>query len=225
MSTFPQLCNDVARETGTLGQDLVTVAGATGRGRKIVNWTRQAWELIQTQRSDWTFKRRQFCDVLTTGETTYTPGELGIEDFGQWIVPGPDNAFPISVYDPALGRADETPLRVIPIRDWLSQYDLGAPQRQRPVFAAIDAEENLRLGPPADQPYAIRGWYERSIQSLAEDDDEPFIHPDMHRIIVWRACMLVGDDDEAAFEVASSTAMFRQMSEQMIARYVERATI
>ena len=37
--------------------------------------------------------------------------------------------------------------------------------------------------------------------------------------------MLVGDDDEAAFEVASSTAMFRQMSEQMIARYVERATI
>lgn len=225
MSTFLQLCNDVARETGTLGQDLTTVVGATGRGRKIVAWTRQAWEMIQRQRSDWNFRQRQFDDVLTIGETTYSPADLGIDNFGRWMPQRGDRAYPFSLYDVTIGRSDETVLNVLPIRDWLSQYDLGSPESTRPTYVSIDPEENLRLGPPPDAAYAIRGWYERSIQSMALDADEPFIHEDMHQIIVWRACMLAGDDDESEFESVTSGANFGQMMGQMIARYVDQVEL
>lgn len=222
MATFLELVNDVARESGTVSEsaELSTVVGATGRLRKIVGWTRQAWEMIQRSRNDWTFTRKAFTASLVAGQTEYDPvTDLGITDFGRWLPYGDDLGTP-TIYNPAIGRGDETPLVAVPFRNFARQYLVGAPQEIRPgVFAA--GGQTLYVGGPPDQPYTMRGWYRRNLQTLTADDDEPIVSNDHHQVIVWRALMLLGDDDEAPFEVGSSMAQYEQMYHALVRDYTD----
>lgn len=221
MATFLSLCNDVARESGTFGgQTLATVTGATGRGAKIVAWTRQAWQMIQREREDWTFRRAQFSHALTIGETLYTPADLGVTDFGGWER-ATERYQPFTLYDSALGRADETMLRFVAYRDWLNTYDRGAPDQVRPNVVSFTWGREVVVGPPPDKAYVLRGWYRRGVQNLTLDADEPYIDEDYHQAIVWRALMLLGDDDEAPFEVASSTNQYRQVHSAMLDAFLD----
>lgn len=225
MSTFIQLVNDVGRESGTMGQQtLGTVTGATGRWLKVVGWTRQAWEMIQRDRTDWTFTRKTFSAPLTIGQDRYSAAQLGITDFGSWRRAN-ENHPRMSLYDPAIGRSDEAWLTRMDYESWADSYDIGITDNNRPTVYTIDDERKLCVGSPPDKAYVLRGSYRRSIQSLTADVDEPFISPDHHQIIVWRALMLLGDDDEAGFEVASSGLQYRLMRDALIAEYTEQVTM
>lgn len=218
MATFLSLVNDVERESGTVSQSqwLATVTGATGRQRKIVDWVRQAWEMIQRERNDWIFRRAQFSHALEADEKVYTPTDLGLTDFGGWM---PDTVTwqGFTVYDGDLGVADECSLRVVSYREWLTMFDRGSQQSQRPTTLAFTWGRDLAIGAAPDKAYVLRGWYRKAVQSLAVDADEPIMPEDYHQAIVWRALMLLGDDDEAAFEVASSTNSYRQAFSAMLA--------
>jgi hypothetical protein len=224
MATFLQLVNDVSRESGTISQqqELTTVVGATGRQRRVVNWTRQAWEMIQRARDDWTFQRMQGAGALTIGTASYTGSALSLPTFGRWCRPG-EPVPQFTLYDAALGRGDELPLRRMRFEDWLMRFDVGTHDSQRPSHYAIGMDGKVYFGPTPDKAYAVRCWYRRGVQSLALDADEPFIDPDFHQAIVWRALMLLGDDDEAPFEVASSTAEYREIFGRMVNQYTDAA--
>ena len=221
MATFIQLINDVARESGTMGgQTLATVANASGRWTKIVAWTRQAWEMIQRERSDWTFLRDTFEANLVASQARYTPAELGLFTFGSWEQEV-DGYTPYSLFDPAIGRGDETRLPVVNYRAWAVRYDFGAPDVVRPNVVTFDFQRRLCVGPVPDKVYTIRGAYRRSIQALTADADVPYIHEDYHQAIVWRALVLLGEDDEAAFEVGSSAGQYRAIRSAMLKEYTE----
>lgn len=222
MATFLELVNDVARESGTISesQELTTVTGATGRLRKIVAWTRQAWEIIQRSRNDWTFTREGFTAALSVGQTSYDPvADLGLTGFGRWLAYTDSLAIP-SIYDPAIGAGDETRLHAISFRDFMHRFNIGVQTNIRPDCYAIGGR-TLHIGGPPDKAYAIRGFYRRGVQSLATDAEEPFVDEQYHQAIVWRALMLLGDDDEAPFEVASSTAQFEQIYRAMVRDYTD----
>jgi len=225
MSTFLQLVNDVGRESGTMGQQtLGTVAGASGRWSKVVSWTRQAWEMIQRDRSDWLFMRAQFSGSLVAGQARYSASELGIAGFGSWGRAS-DRFPPLTIYDPAIGRGDEVRLSPRTYEEWSAAYDIGEHDSARPTWYAVDQDRKLCVGATPDKAYTVRGYFRRSIQSLAADADTPFISEDLHQIIVWRALMLLGDDDEAPFEVASSGLQYRLMRDTLITEYTEQATL
>lgn len=222
MATFLELVNDVARESGTVSesQELTTVTGATGRLRKIVGWTRQAWEIIQRSRNDWTFTRTQFASELVTGQTEYDPvTDLGITNFGRWLPPRDSLGAP-TIYDSAIGRADETPLDATTFRDFAQRFLIGLPDNIRPAVYAVGGRM-LYVGGPPDKAYKIRGFYRRGVQTLTADADEPFVDEQYHQAIVWRALMLLGDDDEAPYEVASSGAQFEQIYRAMVRDYTD----
>lgn len=222
MSTFLQLVNDVGRESGTMGgQTLGSVTSAAGRWLKLVAWTRQAWELIQAERSDWTFRRADFSANLTATQARYTAADLGIFDFAGWEREA-DNFSPYSIYDPAIGKADERRLPVVNYRAWAIGYDIGSPDPNRPNTVTFDFQRRLCVGPTPDKAYTIRGAYRRNVQSLTVDGDEPYIDPDYHQAIVWRALMLLGDDDESPFETATSFAQYRIIRSAMMREYLEQ---
>lgn len=224
MATFLQLVNDVERESGTISQaqELATVVNPIGRQRKIVRWTRQAWEMIQRSRDDWTFQRQPGSGSLVAGTASYTGAALGLTNFGRWCRPA-EPVPQITLYDPAIGKGDELPLRQLRFEDWLNRYDLGVHDQQRPSHFAIGHDGKVYFGPTPDKAYTLRCWYRRALQTLIADSDVPYIDPDFHQVIVWRALMLLADDDEAPFEVASSTAEYREIYGRMVNHYTDPA--
>jgi hypothetical protein len=210
VSTFLQLVNDVERESGTVSQSqrLTTVVGASGRQEKIVAWVREAWDMIQRERQDWTFHRKRFSAILTIGDTSYSAADFAITDFGKWCE-DEEGGTPYSIYDTATGRGDETLLRLIPSVTWVNRWDIGLPDNNRPIEVALGYDRQLNFGPPPDKAYTVRGWYHRSHQILSADSDEPISPADHHRIIVDRALMLLAQHDEAGDAYAAAVANYR----------------
>lgn len=225
MPTFLQLVNRVERESGTIGQSqrLSSVTGAVGRQEKIVEWTARAWEMIQRLRPDWTFTRNEFTASLAASQARYTAAELGITDFGSWM-PEADDFSPFSLYDPAIGRADETRLRIRDYRIWRDAYDFGAPGANRPNIIAFDPQRHICAGPVPDRIYTLRGAYRRAIQTLSADTDEPYIAPDHHDTIVWYALTLLADHDEVVAPSLTARSRADAGISAMVREYTEAIT-
>ena len=220
MATFLQLINDVERESGTVAQSqrLTTLASPVGRQEKIVEWTAQAWEMIQRERRDWTFRRKQFSAALTIGQTGYSATDLAITDFGGWLTDRDDyQAF--SLYDSTIGRSDEGNLGLITYDRWMTLFDIGSPTNQRPYHIALGYDRKLYVGPPPDKAYVLRGGYKREIQTLSAASDEPYIDDEFHQAIVWRALMLMAESDGALDEMATHLNKYRHIYSAMVREY------
>jgi hypothetical protein len=78
---FLELCKATARDSGTVAglPSFTSIAGATGRLEKLVNWVRDAWVDIQNERTDWLFRLDTFEAPLIAGQMEYTGASLGLE--------------------------------------------------------------------------------------------------------------------------------------------------
>lgn len=225
MSTFLELVNDVARESGTMGgQTLGSVASASGRWAKIVSWTRQAWEMIQRERADWKFLTLPFTASLVQGQMFYSAVNLDIANFGGWLRVG-DHRTRFTIYDPTIGLADQQRLCVVPYDRWDRSYGIGVPGQNRPILASYNDARQLCIGNPPDRTYTITGNCRRKIQSLTADTDIPYIDDQHHQAIVWRALMLLGDDDESSAEVSSSANNYFAARHAMFTDYLDEVSL
>lgn len=222
MATFLELVNKVERESGTVAQAqrLSTVSGARGRQEKVVAWTSRAWEMIQRERPDWTFLRKSFAHSLTVGRGTYTAAQLGITDFGSWL-PDADHFNVFTTIDPDLGKGSEMRLGHIPYRNWLDMYDIGTHDPQRPMWVATGFDRSINVGPFPDKAYTLRGRYRRSVQTLAADGDVPYIDPDFHDAIVYRALVLLNEHEEGQFQIAVTAANYAAVRAGLLRAYTE----
>lgn len=225
MATFLELVNAAARESGTLPGTLSSVSAATGREGKMVGWVREAWIQIQRSRNDWTFRYKPFSGTLIAGQMDYSPStNFSITDFGGWASKTEDFE-PFTLFDPAIGRADEKALRVVDYRTMVNLYDRGNPDQQRPQIVATAPDRSLVFGPPPDQAYTVRGWYKREVQTLSLDTDEPYISDEHHDAIKWRALLFMAEHDEAELQIATVSGNFRECLTQMLAEYTPRVCI
>lgn len=220
MSTFIEIVNAVERESGTVSGGLKTAdvtAPATDRQNKIVNWVNTAWELIQSSRNDWEFLVGEFQKTLTIGKRRYTPAELTMTRFSNWLTDA-DGYMPLSIYETALGTANENELRLIDFVHWREAYDRGATQQTRPTCYAISRSRELCFGDTPDKAYTIRGEYRKTPQVLAVNSDVPDCPVEYHQVIIWRALMLLGDHDEAPITIAAAQAKMNTMFSSMVQR-------
>lgn len=207
MSTFLQLCQKLARESGTApsGQP-VSVVGQTGRLAKLVGWVSDCWVQIQDSRADWRFLRKQFLNALSIGTIAYTNLSWNLTDWGEWIgdrLDGPTEQ-PISIYDPAIGTSDEGPLYQMDWPQFRALYLVGAQVNQRPANYAIGPDGSFNVGPPPDKAYAIHGEYRRDSQVLTGNTDVPICPARFHDVILWRALRRLNARDEAAFAMSAA---------------------
>jgi hypothetical protein len=195
VATFLELCGKVARESGAVGSAPASVADQTGRQGKVVEWVRQAWEQIQTDQPDWLFLRGDFDGALAIGVMEYAPATFGIDDFTRWL-PDTDTYQPMSYY--ASGdQANEKQLSYIPYERWRSSFNRGVHDPLAPVYWSFAPNRDFLVGPKPDAAYVIRGEYQRGAQTLEQNDDEPIMPTQYHDAIVWRACMMLAEHDEA----------------------------
>ena len=211
MSTFLELVQDTARQSGTLagGVNLASVAGVSGRADKVVYWVKRAWEDIQNQR-EWNFLKGEFEADLTAGAKRYTATSFNLTRFKRWESDTPFYQ-PMTLFDPDIGQSDETAIRLIAFDVWRSSYDRGAHDPMRPVVYAISAAGELCVGPSPDKTYTLRGEYVKSPQVLAANGDTPEAPAHLHQIIVHRAMMLMGASDESPITITTATTEYRRL--------------
>ena len=225
MSTFLQLVNKVEERTGTIDtRNNATVdvtAPATLRHTKIVNAVSAAWTLIQNARNDWLFLRGEFQHALTIGQQRYTAADLGLTDFSMWSGPLSNRPDPTSCHDPALGIADQQPVRFQIWDVWRDTYARGFMDNNRPVHWSIDFDQRLCVGPKPDRAWVLTGEYLRGGQVLTANGDVPIMPAQYHDVIVYRALMLLADHDEAPSALIPAQAKYAEAYRALVNNQTE----
>lgn len=213
---YLELCQAVARESGTLtgSSSFTTVQDAQGRAAKIAGWVADAWVEIQNSRTDWLFRQAPFAKPLIVGLNTYTGASFDLA-VSQWL-PDTGQRQTMSLYDPAIGQADEGHIRQIGYDEWRDSYDFGAQTNGRPVVWAIGPDGALCIGPKPDKAYMLRGRYRRAAQRLTADTDIPIMPDDYHNAIVRQALFNMADGDDAAELLVSKANKYQVVTNALV---------
>lgn len=236
MSTFLELVQDAARESGSLagGVNLGSVVGATGRADKVVSWVRKAWRNIQNERVDWLWLQREFIGPLSAGTARYTAASFNITRFREWkqdrVTTSNTSYRVFTIYDTAKGPSDEGSLTQIDYETWRVRYDRSTQVQSRPTEWAISPAGELCVGPIPDRTYTIRGEYVASAQNLAADADTPEMPAHFHDLIVWEALRLMSAADEAVTALQTSNNEYNRLrfaltAEQLPKMYLAHRSI
>ena len=202
MSTFLELCNDVARESGTF-KDIpafATMNGVTGRGLRVKNWVASAYRDIQISNNGWRFLMADFSGETLNGVREYNAAALGIDTrFRRWVQHDHDGQQTTTIYKTSNGAAFEVPLRFIDWSNFRVQALTGpaAAQTGQPTAYSIDNQDRIVLFPTPDDAYTLRGVYMKSPQMLSSDAEVPELPETFHPIITYRALLKLGVFDES----------------------------
>lgn len=217
MSTFLQLAQDVARESGTIsGTNPTAVASQTGRLLKIVEWVAQAWTEIQNLHADWRWMQKTFSGDTSSGTGQYTPASWSVTDLRDWLRDDRVTGYqPHTIYLTADGVADEGALLEITWQQWRTKYGRGSQTNNYPAEYAISPAGEFSLGPIPDDIYTVQGEYRQAAVVLAVDGDIPGAPAAFHGIIVWRALMLLAEFDEAVDQRTAAAIKYNALLEDL----------
>lgn len=207
MSTFLQLVQQVASESGTIsGTYPTTVVGQTGRLAKMVRWTNEAWRQLQNAHAGWLWMQGRFygptvASTQSYAGTSFTDADsaAAITRFAKFLVTGDGTEDRISLYDPAIGASDETILRFLNWDDFYRLRMRGAVSTDtgRPGWFTVSPQNKLFLSVIPDKVYTVRGLYRKSPQNLAADADTPEMPERFHDLVVEMALEYLGAHDES----------------------------
>jgi len=208
MSTFLELCQDTARESGTVqGVQPASVLSQTGRLAKIVYWVKRSWRDIQRSRSEWLWMRAEFSVAVTSGTQRYTSASFGLTRLSKWIT----DQGSTTIYKTSLGSVDETDIFFIDWQDWRRRYGRGVQVANRPVHYSITPANEIVFGPNPDASYTVRGEYMKSPQSLAANADVPEMPAKYHDLIVYKALENLNIHDEAILNIKTSMDKYDEL--------------
>jgi len=197
MSTFLQLAQKVAEKSGTVTDGQPTaVTSLTGRLKKVVDMTAEAWRDIQRDRREWLWMRKEFSGNTSSGVAEYAPASFAISDHSRWVT----GAKAIWVSETALGFSDEGPITEIDWDQFVAKWKRGAHDNNRPIEYSIAPNRRIHFGPTPDKDYTIRGEYVQSVQDMAANADVPAMPAEFHDLIVWRGMFLLTGHDEAVWQ-------------------------
>jgi len=192
MSTYLQICQDVAEEVGIDDGGPSDVITQTGEHQRIVKWVKRAWMEIQGKHTSWRWMHREFTISTVADQATYAYTDANdvddaaaISRFSHWMVS--DNDEPPRSYLTSTGIGSETWLIYTPFIYYERVYDRGNQISGAPAHITVDRADNIRLGPAPSDVYTVTGYYVRGHQVLAADADTPDMPAQYHDLIMYRA--------------------------------------
>lgn len=194
---FLQIVQRACSESGIVPGEgrPASVSGASGIEAKFCNWVASSWSDIQSMEPNWFWLRREFDGAMVSLQMRQNAASLGASRFRSWMPFSDDGIGLFTIYDPALGRADEGEICFVPYSTAVA-WDRGVPLAARPSAYSIDHLSQLVMACPPDKAYRLRGTYNRSVQVLTKDSDTPECPPEHHELIVYRTLV-----KQAAFDV------------------------
>jgi hypothetical protein len=203
MSTFLELCQKVASDSGTVsGTQPTTVVSQTGRLGRIVSWVDQAYTEIQNLQRDWMWLETEFEESLVAAQQSYAGSDFSFTRLDAFLT-GTAEKSRLSLYDTTVGVSDEGHLQVLDWQVFHRAFLVGANRSTtgKPTHAALDPAGKLWLYPTPDATYKLHGVYRKSPQTLALDADLPEMPARFHDLIKWQALIYLGEYDESAVQL------------------------
>ena len=227
---FLELCQAVARESGTVGNlgEPSSVESQTGRLARIVHWTRDAYSRIQLESADWRWMRATLSGgEVITGARTVSAGALGLTRFRRWVYRSNRAPSGITLYDNDIGRSDEGHLLFEPWESFYDTYMVGgqAETTGKPVVGSVSPARELAFYPLPDKAYRVSCQYQKSAQSLAANTETPEMPEDYHMAIVYRALTLMLEYDEAFAQIAYFGNEYSSIMDKLREEQLPRVTL
>lgn len=202
--TFLEIVQKLQRRTATSGT-LTSVATPTSLSngiRRLVDYTNEAWNEIQTARRDWSFRWAEFSKSLALGSSDY---DLNAAIAGGEIRLGTGPFLLVKNSDTAIRRE----IRLLD----KAYFDECYPLKNQALLAAgmpvdmtiLPDGKTVRFNCRLDAAYTLSGPYFQAVQVMALDADVPAMPARYHDAIFWRALKHWAEYSEAAdiFNTAS----------------------
>ncbi len=226
MSTFLQICQNVARECGVAGgadasPKPTAVTSQSGELNRIVNWVADAYVEIQGSR-DWRWLRKKFTVDTVDGTDTYAFGDCTdvddaavISRFREWKLN--DSRNPPKIYLTTTGVGGQVLLTYSPWDNFEYLYKTGSLQSQtsQPVHITVNPKNEIVLGITPNDTYTLIGDYYKSAQILAADSDTPEMPSQYHSLIMYQAMEYYGLFESAPEIVTRARGGMRRLRNQL----------
>lgn len=182
-----ELVQRLSLEAGASGTVSTTI-GQQGESLRLVTWIDQAWQDIQRMNDQWKWLRRTLAPAnLVQDQSTYTPADLGLTDFGDWL----NGSF--RIYQTTIDN--EQILTQYPYEKFRNTYIYGTTSNTSgyPIAITVVPDKSLRLAlQPDSNSYFLTGEYYAKPSVMSADTDVPEMPERYHIMIVWSALVDYG---------------------------------
>jgi len=184
-TTYLQLCQLTQRACGISGNPIVSVDNQKGMLQNLTTWVADADIAVQREAINWDFlyKTDFFVNTVQGSSEYQQPSDLGDWDRSTFY----------------LDRTTNNNLRLTEMayRRWFNYESVGVQQENQPCNFILPPSKNPIVHPVPDSVYRLTANYWRTPLRMVANDDTSLIPETYIRVIIARAKMYYGIDQEA----------------------------
>ena len=199
MSTYIELCQDMAREVGIPGTGPSSVTPTAEDEADVVRYIRDANTDICSMWFNWDFLWGEHSTTTTSGTSTISSPS----DLAQWNI---DSV----VYDPT--SENWQPLTYVGWREYREDYKYGTIDSGTPEFFSVKPDNVIDMYPTPDttgKTVTIEYW--KVAPLLVNGSDTPVIPTRFQRIIICRGKIYYSEQNDAPEVLSSAVAEFNDL--------------
>lgn len=216
MSTYLELCQDMARDVGIPGDgpSSVTSASLSEEENAVVRYIKTADQDIQSRWFDWDYLWSEATITATSGTSTLTSSNSGFpSSLGNWRL----DSF---VWNKS---SDEYQiLEYVPWNEYREEYKYGTIDSDIPEVFTVKPDNTIDLYPTPNASVAVSAEYWATPTLLSSDSQVSAIPARFHRIIIARAKMFYAENEDAPEIMVSSLSEFEDQLDKLEADQLPR---
>lgn len=202
MSTYIQLCQDMAREVGIPGTGPSSVTPTAEEEKDIVRQIKDADLDVQRRWFNWNFLWSEASITTVSGTSTISSPS----DLMQWNI---DSV----VFDPTSDNYQR--LEYVKWKEYRDEYKYGDVDTGTPEIFSIKPDNVIDLYPTPNSNTTITAEYWNTPTELSSASDISSIPLRFHRIIICRAKVYYAEQNDAPEILSSSIAEFGDLLDKL----------
>ena len=209
MSTYLELCHDMARDVGIPGDgpSSVTSTSLSEEENAVVRYIKTADQDIQSRWFDWDYLWSEATITASSGTSNLTSSNSGFpSSLGNWRL----DSF---VWNKS--SDDYQILEYVPWNEYREDYKYGTIDSDIPEVFTVKPDNTIDLYPTPNASVAVSAEYWSTPTLLSSDSQVSEIPARFHRIIIARAKMFYAENEDAPEIMVSSLSEFEDQLDKL----------
>lgn len=202
MSTYLELCQEMAREVGIPGTGPSSITPTPVEEKDIVRYVRDADLDIQRRWFNWDFLWTEYSTTTVSGTSTLTSPS----DLAQWNI---DSV----VYAPT--AENWQPLTFVGWKEYREDYKYGTVDTGVPEFFSVKPTNVIDVYPTPNAATTLTAEYWATPTAMSADGSESAIPSSFHRIIISRAKIYYAEANDAVEIMQGSLSEFADLLDKL----------